>query len=285
MLRRVMHNVVFALVALALLLLFLRWYEPRMIYFPARLIERTPADTGWRFDDVRLKTADGETIHGWFVRAEAPARLTVLFFHGNAGNISHRLEKLSDLRGLRADTFIVDYHGYGESSGSPSEQATTLDADAAYAWLTRERALDPRGLVVYGESLGAAVAVDLAARVPVGGLVVESGFTSAVDVGREMLPFLPVSWIVRNRYDSAAKIGSVAAPVLILHSRNDEFFAWRHPERLLAAAREPKTLVALHGGHNDAFLVSAAAYRSALDEFFARVAADAGGTPTEAAQP
>lgn len=273
MLRRVMHTLGFALLALGLLLVFLRWYEPRMIYFPQRSVEHAPGDLGWRFDDVRLSTADGETLHGWFVPAEAPAGLTVLFFHGNAGNISHRFDKLAVLRGLGADTLIVDYRGYGESSGTPSEKGTTLDADAAYAWLRGPRALDPRRVVVYGESLGAAVAVDLAARVPSGGLVVESGFTSAVDVGRAMLPFLPVGWIVRNRYDNLAKIGRVDAPVLILHSRDDEFFPWHHPERLLAAAREPKQLVELRGGHNDAFLTSAPVYRRALAEFFTRVLA------------
>jgi hypothetical protein len=272
------HALVFAALALALLSLFLRWREPRMIYFPQRGLEHTPGALGWRFEDVRLATADGETLHGWFVPAESPAALTVLFFHGNAGNISHRFDKLAVLRALGADTLIVDYRGYGESGGAPSEKGTRLDADAAYAWLRARRALDARRLVVYGESLGAAVAVDLAARAAVGGLVLESGFTSAVDVGREMLPFLPVAWIMRDRYDSVSKIGRVTAPILILHSRDDEFFGWRHPERLLRAARAPKELVELRGGHNDAFLVSAPVYRRALGAFLARVAG--GGEPS-----
>jgi len=261
----------FAGFALALVL-FLRWVEPRMIYLPAREIDRTPADLGLAYEDLTLTASDGERLHAWFLPGRAATPVTVLFLHGNAGNISHRFDKLAVLRALGADVLIVDYRGYGRSSGRPDEAGTYRDADAAYAHLTGGRALDPRRLVLYGESLGSAVAVDLAARKPVGGLIMESGFSSAVDVARELFPFLPAAWLLRNRYDSVAKIGVVRAPVLLLHSRDDEFFGWHHPQRLYDAARAPKRLVELRGGHNDAFLVSSGAFALALKEFLEQVA-------------
>ena len=261
-----------ACVGVALVLL-LGWYEPRLIYLPTRGIERTPADLGLAFEDVRLETADGEQICGWYLPAGVSSRLTVLFLHGNAGNISHRFEKLSVFRALGLDVLIIDYRGYGGSTGRPTERGTYRDADAAYDHLIRARGLDPGRVVLYGESLGSAVAVDVASRKPVGGLVLESAFSSGVDVGQEMFPFLPMRMLVRNRYDSAKKIGSVRAPILILHSRDDEFFRWHHPQRLHDTATGPKTLIELRGGHNDAFLVSSREYVSALSTFFDQVAA------------
>jgi len=271
MLRSVMWTLLTLLGLGAALVLLLGCYEPRMIYFPARGIERTPADLGLAFEDVRLETADGEQIHGWYLPAGSSSRLTVLFLHGNAGNISHRFEKLSVFRALGADVLIIDYRGYGRSSGSPNEKGTYRDADAAYEYLVATRGLDPKRVVLYGESLGAAIAVDLASRKPVGGMVLESVFSSAVDVGQEMFPFLPARLLVRNRYESVKKIGAVQAPVLILHSRDDEFFRWHHPQRLYDAATGPKTLVELRGGHNDAFLVSSREYAAALAAFFGQV--------------
>jgi pimeloyl-ACP methyl ester carboxylesterase len=249
------------------------YYEPRLIYFPDRDLERTPASVGLRFEEVDLGTADGERIYGWFLpAATTPAPVTILLLHGNGGNISHRLDKLAVLHTLGADVLIVDYRGYGRSSGSPDEKGTYRDADAAYEYLASTRHVDPRRVVVCGESLGAAVAVDLAARRPVGGLVMESAFSSAVDVGQEMFRYLPVRLLARNRYESVAKIGAVQAPILILHSRDDEYFGWQHPQRLYGAAHEPKRLVELRGGHNDAFLVSRQVYTAALSAFLQQVA-------------
>jgi uncharacterized protein len=273
MLRTVLWTLVTLAALAGALVLLLAWYEPRLIYFPARELERTPASLGLPFEDIALRTVDGERVHGWFLPAPAPAPVTLLLLHGNAGNISHRFEKLAVLRGLGADVLIIDYRGYGRSSGRPTETGTYRDADAAYKYLVQTRGIDPRRVVLYGESLGAAVAVDLAARKPVGGLVMESAFSSAVDVGQEMFSFLPARLLVRNRYQSAKKIGAVQAPVLILHSRDDEYFGWHHPQRLYDAAREPKRLVALRGGHNDAFLVSSQVYATALAELLSQVSA------------
>ncbi len=240
------------------------WREPAMIYYPSRQ-HALPAPP--RAQDVWLTAADGARIHAWFVPAESNASLTVLFCHGNAGNIADRLDKIEIFNGLGADVFIFDYRGYGRSEGRPNEKGTYRDAEAAYDYLTKTMNRDPRAIIAYGESLGSAVAVDLAAKRPVGGVIIEEPFTSVADVGRGMFPFLPVRWLVRNKYDTLSKIGRIHAPLLILHSRDDEYFPIRHAERLLAAAAEPKRLVELRGGHNDAFLVSAETYRSALRDF------------------
>ncbi len=268
-------------------ILWLRWNEPRMLYYPTRQIDQTPDQLGFKYENVTLTTSDGVRINGWYLPCGHEARLTILFFHGNAGNISDRFEKLAVLRELGVNTFIIDYRGYGRSEGKPNEEGTYRDAQAAYDYLTgRARPpamsrvaatplhagaphLAPRSIVAYGESLGSAIAADLANKVDVGGLILEEAFTSTGDVGQKMFPFLPVRWLVRNKYDTLSKLPRIKVPLLIVHSRDDEFFNMRHAQRLLAAANEPKRLVELRGGHNDAFVVSAPIYRAALEKFFA----------------
>jgi len=259
--------------------LWLRWNEPNMIYYPDRHIDQTPDQVGFKYEDVTLTTSDGVRINGWYLPSPEPANanpgatLTVLLFHGNAGNMSHRFEKLAVLRELGVDTFIIDYRGYGRSGGKPDEQGTYRDARAAYDHLIQQRKLSPRSIVVYGESLGSAVAADLATKVNVGGLILEEAFTSVGDVGQKMFPFLPIRGLVWNKYDTLSKMPRVKVPLLIFHSRDDELFSLRHAQRLLAAANDPKQLVELRGNHNDAFLVSASIYHDALQKFFATVAA------------
>lgn len=287
MLQRIVTVLLVAVAALVLAALWIRWSEPRLIYYPTRALEVTPDRLGLRYEEVWPVAADGVRLHAWFLPcpSDAPpppgrsaarpawstARPTVLFLHGNAGNISHRFEKLAVLHDLGADVLLLDYRGYGLSEGSPDEAGTYRDGLAAYEHLTRGCGLDPRTLVLYGESLGSAVAVELASRVPVGGVVLEAAFTSIADVGQALYPFLPVRRLVRNRYDSLGKIARVRAPLLLLHSRDDEYFPMRHAERLLAAATAPKRLVELRGSHNDAFRVSDAGYRAALARFLAAV--------------
>ena len=273
-----LNSLLLILGVLAVFALWLRWREPQMLYYPIRQIDQTPDKLGIKYEDVYLTTSDNVRINGWFLAAIRPlptSPLTILFLHGNAGNISHRMEKLEIFRDLGLDTFIIDYRGYGRSEGKPNEEGTYRDAQAAYDYLTgRARPpgaphLDPRTVVVYGESLGAAVAVDLATKHPVGGVVIEEAFTSVGDVGQKMFPFLPVRWLVRNKYDTLSKIGHINAPLLIFHSHDDEIISFRYAERLLAAANDPKQLVKLRGGHNDAFLTSGEMYRNGLRDFLA----------------
>jgi uncharacterized protein len=278
--RRMTFDLILIVAAFVAIVLFLRWREPHMLYYPDHTIDQTPDQVGLKYDDLTLTTADGVKINGWFVHAprssitnhQPPVTnhlspLTILFLHGNAGNISHRLDKLQIFAELGVDTFIIDYRGYGRSEGQPNEQGTYRDAQAAYSFLLNTNHKSPSTIILYGESLGSAVAVNLAVKQPVGGVIIEEAFTSIGDVGQKMFPFLPVRWFVRNKYDTLSKMPRLKAPLLIFHSRNDELFDMRHAQRLLAAANEPKQLVALHGGHNDAFAVSGETYRNALKNF------------------
>jgi fermentation-respiration switch protein FrsA (DUF1100 family) len=269
--RRLMNLLITIVLVLAGFALVLRWREPSMIFFPDKRIDATPDAVGLRYEDVWLTTADGLRINGWYIPAGTNAPLTILIYHGNAGNISHRFEKLEILHRLGANVFIIDYRGYGRSEGRPDELGTYQDAQAAYEYLTGSapggRALPAQQIVVYGESLGSAVTVELATKMPVRGVIIEEAFTSVGDVGQKMFPFLPVRWLVQNNYDTLSKIDRINAPLLIFHSRQDEFFSMRHAERLLAAAKEPKRLVELRGSHNEAFVVSGEAYRTALADF------------------
>ena len=263
--KRIMNLLLTILLVLVAFGLLLRWREPHLIYYP----QRTPFTTPPGITDLNLTASDGVQIHGWFIPAILAPAPTVLLFHGNAGNLSHRVEKIALLRAAGAAVCMIDYRGYGRSTGTPSEAGTYRDARAAYDYLITTRELASRDIVLYGESLGSAVAVELATQVPVGGVMIEEAFTSIPEVGQKMFPMLPVGWLVRNRYDTIHKMGRLQAPLLIFHSRQDELFPYQYAERLLAAAPEPKRLVELHGGHNDAFWQSQVVYRSALQQFFA----------------
>ncbi len=261
-----------SLAALLVALFFgLRWYEQQAMYYPTHDVVRTPADAGLPFEDVTIATDDGETLHGWWIPSGRAGTPVLLFFHGNGGNVSHRTEKLAVLHNLGADTFIIDYRGYGNSSGTPSEPGMYRDAHAAYQYLVTTRGIPAERILVYGESLGSAVAVHLATEAKTGGVVVESGFTSVPDIAQKRFPVLPVRWVLKHQFDTLDKVRRINAPLLLLHSREDELFDMSHPERLLAAAQPPKRMVELRGGHNDAFLVSVDVYRKALAAFLAEV--------------
>lgn len=252
--------------ALAAALFFL---QSGMLYLPdtpGRALEATPADRGLEFEPLSIPTRDGETLDGWFIPA-GEARGTLLFFHGNAGNISHRLDSVGLFHRLGLNVLIFDYRGYGRSSGKPSEAGLYRDAEAAWRYLTGERATPADEIVLFGRSLGGAVAVWLAGRVRPAGLIVESSFTSVPDMGAEIYPWLPVRLLARNRFDSRARIGGVKVPVLIIHSRQDEIIPFRHGRRLFEAAAEPKQFLEIAGGHNDGFYVSGEKYREGISEF------------------
>ncbi|MEK7797018.1 MAG: alpha/beta hydrolase, partial [Pseudomonadota bacterium] len=196
---------------------------------------------------------------------------TLLFCHGNAGNISHRLESIRQFHQLGLNVFIFDYRGYGESEGVPTEAGTYRDAEAARRYLVETRGLAPEHIVYFGRSLGAAIAAWLATQHPPRALIVESAFTSVPDFGAEIYPWLPVRLLARLRYPTQEYLRSVQAPVLVIHSRDDEIVSFRHAEKLYESANSPKELLEIRGGHNDGFLVSGAQYTRRLDDFLRRV--------------
>lgn len=258
-----------ALAGYAALVAYVFLTQHRMIYLPGAaggFGPLTPADLGLDYEDVSIPAPDGLRLHGWLVHAAGP--LTVLFFHGNAGNISHRLETIRFLNGLGASVLIVDYRGYGNSEGRPSEQGTYEDAQAAWDYLTGERGVAPERIVVFGRSLGAPIAAWLASRQRPGGLVVESAFTSVPELGQQLYPFLPVRWLSRFEYATRELVSEVHCPVLVVHGRDDEIVPFTHAEAIYAAANAPRTLLELPGGHNDAYLrIEHGAYREGLQAF------------------
>jgi fermentation-respiration switch protein FrsA (DUF1100 family) len=191
----------------------------------------------------------------------------VLLFHGNAGNISHRLDYAAMFDRLRLSTLLVEYRGYGRSTGSPSEQGTYRDATASWRWLTQTKGVPASDIVLFGESLGGAVAAWLAARERPRALVLASTFTSIPDLAAEFYPFLPVRWLSRFDYNTLDALSRVNAPVLVAHSRTDDIIPYSHGERLFAAAREPKSFLELRGGHNDGFVFMRPEWVSALGAF------------------
>jgi len=236
--------------------------------FPLPGLTVTPDRYGLRYEDVSLTAADGPRLNGWFLPAATdPAALTVLFFHGNAGNISGRFDKLAVLRELGGDVFILDYRGYGRSEGQPTEAGTYRDAQAAYDYLTGATADQsaPTWFSTANHS-GPPSRWSWQPGCRSRGNP-EEPFTSIADVGQRMFPFLPIRLLVRHKYDTLSKIAKHPRSVADLHSRDDEYFSLRHATRLLAAARPPKRLVELRGSHNEAFHVSATAYRAGLAEF------------------
>lgn len=260
-----------AALAYLALTLFVFFFQARLVYFPqvGRDLVSTPGAVGLAYEDVWLDSAPGVKIHGWFVPHRA-AKGTVLFFHGNAGSIALRLDWLRMFHDLGYAAFMVDYRGYGRSSGEPSETGTYEDASASWDHVTAVRGVAPKDIVIAGESLGAAIATELAARRAPRALVIQSTFTSVPDLASELYRFLPVRWISRFQYDTGSRIAHVSAPVLIAHSPADEIIPFRHGRVLFERAREPKVFVELAGGHNEGFLFARRAWVDALDAFLRR---------------
>ena len=251
------------------LALYLYVFQARYVYFPdlpSRQVEATPADIGLAFQALTLSTADGEALAGWFIPASA-ARGTLLYLHGNGGNIGHRLDQIEVFHRLGLNILIIDYRGYGASSGKPSEEGTYQDALAAWNYLTQEKRLAPERVVVSGEPLGGWVAAWPAPRQPPAGLVIYASFTSVPEMAQALYPMFPASRLARYRYDTRAALRGVNCPVLILHSPEDEIIPFSHGQALLAAAREPKRLVELRGGHNDALELSREVYTREIGAF------------------
>ena len=264
---RMLQSLFFIFVSVWVLLSLLLYInQSKYIYFPYRELQGTPQDAGLAYEDVHLTTSDGIGIHGWFVPQENP-RATLLFLHGNGGNISHRLEKLAMYHQLGLAVFIIDYRGYGLSNGKPSEEGTYRDAEAAWDYLNKVRSIDGQHIIMYGESLGGAVAAWLATQHQPGALILESVFTSVMDMGRHYYPYLPIRWISRFKYPTLERIKLVHAPLLIIHSPTDDIVPYAQGKKLFEAAHEPKSFLEITGDHNGGFSESGKLYSDGLDKF------------------
>ena len=233
--------------------------QPKLLYSPERDVSSTPAELGLGFENVVFKSADGLDLSGWYIPAKS-SKLTLLFCHGNGGNIGHRLDSINIFHNLELNCFIFDYRGYGDSHGKPSEEGTYMDAMAAYKWLTEEKKIPAEDIIIFGRSLGGSIAAQLASKVEAAALVVESVFTSYVDIGKEYYPYMPVRWFARFGYRTIDYIKEVHCPVMLIYSGNDEIVPFKFGLKLYEAANEPKEFIEIFGGHNDCFLASGEIY-------------------------
>ncbi|MBL8669175.1 MAG: alpha/beta hydrolase [Alphaproteobacteria bacterium] len=280
--RAVLTLVVVLVLGYGALLAFVYAVQDRLVFFPdaGRAQVATPAAAGLAYEDVRLATEDGETLHGWWTPAPASGqgqRGALLLLHGNAGNISHRIGYLSMAAQLGYGALAIDYRGYGRSSGAPSEAGTYLDAAAAWRHLVEVRGVQADRIVVVGESLGGGAASWLATERKVGALVLASTFTSVPDLGAQVYWFLPVRLLARTRYDNRARMPRLKVPVLVAHSPADEIVPFSHGESLFGAAPPPKRFLALAGGHNEGLIYARPDWVAVLQSFLAESIGPEGG--------
>lgn len=252
-----------------LLWLGLKRFERFMIFIPSRELTAHPGSMGLPWEKLRLTAADGPRLRAWWVPGPKPGSPVMLCLHGNAGNLSSRVEKMKIFRDAGAAQLWVEWRGYGESSGTPGEQGLYRDARAGYEWLTKEKGVPPSRVAIYGESVGGGPAVELATKVPAGKLIVESGFASIPEMAKVVFPWIP-RFLISTRFDNLAKLPGIRLPKLFLHSREDDVVPYEQARRNFAAAAEPKTFVELQGTHNDGFRDSQPAYGRAIADFLAR---------------
>ena len=259
-----------------LLVVVVYFMQGRMLYLagvPGRALTMTPTDVGMDYQDVSIKTSDGVMLHGWFI--DGRSSQVLVFFHGNAGNISHRLDSIAQFVDLGLSVLIIDYRGYGQSGGRTTEKGIYRDADAAWRYLIDSRGMVASDIVIFGRSLGASVAARLAAQHQPLALILESSFTSVPDIAQDIYPWLPARWLSRLNHATRDYVQDVRCPVLVIHSRDDEIIPFHHGETIFASANEPRTLLAIRGTHNDAFLRDERAYVEGLRTFLSGLSAPA----------
>jgi fermentation-respiration switch protein FrsA (DUF1100 family) len=266
-LARMIWTLLIAVVVFYILIcIYIYFAQEKMVFYPTNDVALTPERVSLDYEEFFLNAGEKDSICAWFFPKSVNylTHKTILFANGNAGNMSYRLETILFLNKLGANVLMFDYRGYWKSSGKPSEQATYEDITASYKWLVEVKGIRPENIILFGRSLGGAVAIDLAARVNCGGLIVESSFTSTGAMASHVFPFFPVGFLSKYKYDSLSKIKSVNCPVLVTHSPDDEIIPFGMGQVLFDEAREPKQFVQISGGHNDREYLSDSTYRGAF---------------------
>lgn len=243
----------------------------RFLFHPVKGLSATPAIIGLAYQNVRFTASDGTRLHGWWVPASYP-RGTVLFCHGNAGNISYLIDTIDIYHKMSFNIFVFDYRGFGVSEGTPTEQGTYLDAEAAWSYLVEKRSIKPRNIIVVGRSLGGPIAARLCRNKHPRALILESTFTSVRDLAEYYYPGVPVSWLFKGIYDTSAYIMDVHCPVLVIHSEYDEIVPFEMGEKLFETANRPSMIVPIKGSHNSGFYTSRAVYMSGIADFLTTMA-------------
>ena len=257
------------LLSYLVILVVIYFKQDSMLYFPEKNIWQTPKDISLGYEEIYLTTKDKITISGWYIPAENEKGV-LLFCHGNAGNISHRLDSIKIFNSLNLSVLIFDYRGYGRSKGKPSESGTYLDAEAVWDYLVNVKQKPPERIIIFGRSLGGAVAAEIALRKNPAGLIIESSFTSVPDIGKKFYPLLPIKLISKFRYSTIDKIGLIKCPKLIIHSPEDEIIPFEQGKYLYERATPPKEFLEIRGRHNEGFLISGNIYNNGSERFLDR---------------
>lgn len=252
-----------------LMLFVLAGCQNAFVYHPDRKLVADPAAVDLSFIEKSITTEDGVIINAWWIPAERP-RFSVLFCHGNAGNISHRLDTIKILHGLGLGVLIFDYRGFGLSGGAPSEQGTYKDVYAVWKHMTGEMNIPQERIIIMGRSLGAAVAAWLASKARPAMLVLESGFYSMKEIARHYCSLCPTGIIITYKYETAVYAASARCPVMVIHSRDDEIIPFNHGRRIYEGLRGERFFNEIRGSHNGGFLTSRESYIYGLDRFIAK---------------
>lgn len=243
--------------------------QSKLVYQPTRQIEAVPRDYGLDYEDVSFRTDDGVKLAAWYIPADK-SKNVILCCHGNGGNISHRLDTISTFHQMGLSVLMFDYRGYGQSDGSPSEEGTYKDVAAAWEYLVETRKISADRIILFGRSLGGAVAAHQADKKPPAAIILESTFTSLADSAADIYPFFPVRWLCRYDYDTKDIISGIKCPVLIVHSRDDDIIPFSHGEELFKTAAEPKQFLEITGPHNGGFISSGKVYTDGLKAFLSK---------------
>lgn len=260
-----MKIVITALCIVLFFFVLVRYLEKTSVFYPSKIIEIAPDRFGLPYEDIMLDAEDGVKINGWLLLRPG-AKSTILYFHGNAGNMSGRWMTIRLFYEMGVNIFIIDYRGYGRSQGEPSEQGVYKDGRAAFDYLKGRKDIAHLPIIIYGSSLGGAVAVDVAEHRPVDGLIIDSSFPSAASMARIIYPILP-TWFMSIKFDSAKKIKDMKMPKLFFHSTEDNVVPFRLGQELFDVAEGPKDFVSLKGGHFESHEESNGLFRSAIETF------------------
>lgn len=262
-------NLTYVIGAYAALTIYVYFIQSSLIFYPqvpGRNLVTTPDNIGLSYQNIELVTKDNIKLHGWFI-PNKKAKGTVLFFHGNAGNISHRLDSIKIFHRMELNVFIIDYRGYGKSEGEITEKGTYRDAEAAWNYLNDINGINENKIIIFGRSLGAPIATWLASKHTPAALIIESGFTSVSSMGQRLYPFLPIRWLTHFQYNTKKYVKNISCPLMVAHSRNDEIIPYDEGREIFNAAPEPKQFLEMRGGHNDGFIISGSTYVEGLRLF------------------
>ncbi|MDD5644328.1 MAG: alpha/beta hydrolase [bacterium] len=248
-------NILIEILALAgIIYCSFRWFEWKHIFYPDKRISAAPSDFGLKYEDLTFYSQDDKKLNGWFIPADRSAA-TVIYCHGNAGNISHRIDIAKLLNSMGFNVFLFDYRGYGRSKGIPGEKGLYLDAEAAYDYLIMRNDANKDKIILYGESLGGSAAYNLALKRDVSAVITFGAFASIADMADIAFPKIPLKYFITMKFDNISKAKAVKCPKLIMHSTDDTTVPFEQAERLFESASEPKEFFKTSGGHtNEAIL-------------------------------